>query len=65
MFHNMWNADEGFLAATHELMLLHVDQNVGRTAPMPDDVRRRLAEVVTSNAGRPPEHVGSMIRAVG
>ncbi|HEY0833803.1 MAG TPA: thioesterase family protein, partial [Azospirillum sp.] len=42
LFHEMFHADEGFLAATAEFMLVHVDLADRRGAPFPDTVRAAL-----------------------
>lgn len=65
LFHSMINADEGYLAATHELMLLHVDQTSGKTAPMPDDIWANLRDLRDAHTKlNLPEQVGSTIRTV-
>ena len=65
LFHSMFNADEGYLAATHELMLLHVDQTIGRTAPMPEDIVSKLRVLRDEHTQLDlPEQVGSTIRQV-
>ncbi|MGP8297522.1 thioesterase family protein [Streptomyces inhibens] len=46
--------------ATEELLTLHVDQGTGRTAPLPDATRRRLAGLTAAA----PEWAGRGIRAV-
>ena len=45
VFHHLYHAEEGFLAATFEAMMLHVDQRVVRTAPMPKEVLAELEEI--------------------
>ncbi|MFE0102566.1 thioesterase family protein [Streptomyces sp. NPDC059009] len=47
--------------ATTELLALHVDQQAGRSAPFPDDVRERL----TARVEAAPEWAGRSIVAVG
>jgi acyl-CoA thioester hydrolase len=44
-FHEMHHAGEGFLAATNELMSLHVSEATRRAAPMAPDVCERLASI--------------------
>jgi acyl-CoA thioester hydrolase len=39
----MRTADSGSAVATTELLMIHVDQSVGGSAPFPDAVRERLA----------------------
>ena len=53
----MYNADEGFLAATTEWLSLHVDLATRRVAPMAAQVLYRFAEVHASHRAlpRPPE----------
>lgn len=44
-FHEMYHAEEGYLAATNELMSLHVSRKTRRAAPMAASVQRRLEAV--------------------
>lgn len=44
--HRMLHAGEGFVAATNELMSLHVSEATRRSAPMEEAVQRRLAEIL-------------------
>lgn len=62
-FHAMYHASEGYLAATNELMSLHVSRTTRRAAPMAPEVRARLAAVQRAHdaLARPPQ-VG---RAIG
>ena len=46
-FHEMHHATEGYLAATNELMSLHVNLGTRRAAPMAATVLARLADVLT------------------
>jgi len=63
LFHTMINADEEYVAATHELMLLHVDQTIGRTAPMPEDMLARTQLLRNEHAQLDlPDQVGSRIQ---
>ena len=43
--HEMFHADEGYLASTNELMSLHVSQATRRGAPMAPAILARLAQV--------------------
>ena len=56
-FHRMYHAEEGFLAATNELLSLHIDSRKRRSAPFPDDIMARWVEVHAGHADlpRPPE----------
>jgi acyl-CoA thioester hydrolase len=61
-FHAMHHADEGFLAATTELLAVHVDLSVRRVAPMPEEIRVRLAELQERHRAWPrPKQVGRVI----
>ncbi|MEM7534932.1 MAG: thioesterase family protein [Chloroflexota bacterium] len=63
IFHHMYHATEGYLAATNEIMLLHVDQSIGRVVPMPATMVDTLAEIYETHATLPiPAQVGSQIR---
>jgi acyl-CoA thioester hydrolase len=61
--HTMRHADEGYVAATNELMTLHVSQKTRRAAPMAVSVQEHLArlrevhadEAIPAQVGR---HVG-------
>jgi acyl-CoA thioester hydrolase len=61
-FHEMFHADEGHRIAAQELLALHIDLRVRRTAPFPVDVSERLQAVVRARVGRPlPNGVGRRI----
>jgi acyl-CoA thioester hydrolase len=45
-FHRMFHATEGYLAATSEWLILHVDLNARRVSPMPAAVQERLAAIM-------------------
>ena len=61
-FHEMHHATGGFLAATNELMSLHVSLATRRAAPMAEDVLARLAEVLSEHETLPmPSQVGRRI----
>ena len=61
-FHQMWHADEDFLAATNELMSLHVSQTTRRAAPMASEVVERLSAIRDEHARLPrPDQAGRRI----
>ena len=63
-YHEMYHAKEGWLAASCELLSLHIDMGARRTAPFPDAVMARLRQVRAAHAALPvPEGVGRQIRA--
>ncbi len=55
--HGMYHAREGWLAATNELMSLHVSRATRRGAPMAADVLARLAAIQRAHDAlpRPPQ----------
>jgi acyl-CoA thioester hydrolase len=55
--HEMHHAADGYLAATNELMSLHVSQRTRRSAPMAADVVARLARIQRAHDAlpRPPQ----------
>ncbi|SMH60639.1 thioesterase family protein [Azospirillum agricola] len=63
LFHQMHHAEQGWLAATAEFMLLHVDLEQRRTCPFPEAVAATLAAQAAAHAVLPrPSQAG---RAVG
>ncbi len=60
--HEMFHATDGFLAATNELMSLHVSLATRRAAPMSADVLARLSDVLCLHETLPvPPQVGRRI----
>ena len=55
--HEMSQGDAGYLAATNELMSLHVSEETRRGAPMAPEVldRLRLAQAAHDTLSRPPQ----------
>ena len=55
--HEMYHADAGYLAATNELMSLHVSEQTRRGAPMAADIVERLRRIraVHDRLPRPPQ----------
>jgi acyl-CoA thioester hydrolase len=63
VFHEMFHETTGVLLATAEQMLVHVDSQAGRSAPLPDDVSARLDSVHRAHAVLPvPDAVGKPMR---
>jgi acyl-CoA thioester hydrolase len=61
-FHEMHHAAEGYLAATNELMTLHVSRQTRRAFPMAAAIRERLALIQAAHAMLPrPAQVGRRI----
>ena len=60
--HQMFHADEGFVAATNELMSLHVSERERRAAPMEASVQQRLEEILAVHRTvEPPLQAGRRI----
>jgi acyl-CoA thioester hydrolase len=60
--HQMFHAEEGFLAATNELMSLHVSEAERRASPMEASVQHRLGEILAAHQKiEPPPQVGRNI----
>ena len=53
IFHGMYHGTEGYLLATCEQMLVHVNMRQGRAAPMPNDVYQRVAAVHLAHSALP------------
>jgi acyl-CoA thioester hydrolase len=59
----MFHGDSGVRLATTEQMLVHVEMNEGRSAPILPDVAEALAAVVASHRTLPtPPQVGSVMK---
>jgi acyl-CoA thioester hydrolase len=52
-FHEMFHAEHGHRCAAQELIALHVDLRIRKTAPWPADVLARLQGVVRERGGAP------------
>lgn len=60
-FQEMYHED-GWLAATGESMVLHVDMSGPKVAPMPDDILTKVAAMTRAHANLPqPDAVGAAI----
>jgi len=58
-FHEMHHATKAYLAATSELLSIHVGMATRRSEPFPPDVQARLAELKAAHAALPlPAQVG-------
>lgn len=57
--HSMWRSSDNALVATMEVMSLHIDLSVRKTAPWPDDIAASIAELRGRHAlFDPPEQAG-------
>ena len=68
VFHRLFATDEGYSAATMDVMMLHVVQGEdgARTSPFPGDVARCLRTVAAEHAALGvPEEAGRSVRDIG
>jgi|SRR5690348_2646414 len=57
--HEMHHATKGYLAATNEVLSMHVNMATRRSEPFPPDLQTRFAEVKAAHAALPlPQQVG-------
>jgi acyl-CoA thioester hydrolase len=62
LFHRMTRRDEEATVATNEIMLLHVDLNTRRTAPMPDGILDEIRALEDRDGAMPlPAEVGRRV----
>ena len=62
MLHTLYHDEEGYLAATGEYMLLHVDQNVGKVTPMPETILQMIRPIAAAHKSLPyPKQAGRTI----
>jgi acyl-CoA thioester hydrolase len=65
-FEQLFHADEGWLSATSENMVLHVDMTAKKTAPFPAAIASQLTRMRAAHAILPvPEGVGRRIAMPG
>ena len=63
LIHQMLHGDDGGLLCTAEQMLVHVDMNAGRSAPILPHVAAALQAIAQSHASLPvPPQVGSVMK---
>ncbi len=61
-FHAMYHADEGYLAATNELLSIHVSLSARRASAMPAAALARLERLMAEHAALPrPPQLGRVI----
>jgi acyl-CoA thioester hydrolase len=65
-FEELFHAEEGWLSATSENLVLHVDITAKKVAPFPDFIAARLAKMKSAHAHLPvPDGVGRRIAMPG
>lgn len=63
LFHRMFHAEEGWLAATNEVITMHIDMATRRSAPFPAVIQDSVDRMLTAHAKIPrPDGLG---RAIG
>jgi acyl-CoA thioester hydrolase len=61
----MFHAEQGWLAATMEVICMHVDMTAKRSAPFPPEMLAQIAEMHAAHQGLPvPPQVGHRIGIV-
>src|SRR5260370_39850670 len=64
--HAMYHADEGYLAATNELMLMNIDYATRRSAPWPEFAMERIDKMAAAHKSLPvPRQAGRRIGIKG
>ncbi len=62
MYHEMRHGTEGWLAATNEIITMHINMKERRSAPFPDDIMETLNKIKDAHANLPiPSGVGRKI----
>lgn len=62
MYHEMRHGADGWLAATNEIITMHIDMSTRRSAPFPDDIMETLNKIKDAHADLPiPSGVGRKI----
>ncbi len=62
LFHRMFHAEEGWLAATNEVISMHIDMAARRSAPFPPHIRAAVDRILAAHAGLPrPDGLGRVI----
>jgi acyl-CoA thioester hydrolase len=61
-FHEMYHANEGYLASTNELITMHIDMGVRRSAPFAPEMLERIEAVMLAHKDLPrPAKIGRVI----
>lgn len=62
LFHRMFHAEEGWLAATNEVFTMHIDMTSRRSAPFPPHIRERVDRTLVAHRAFPrPDGLGRVI----
>jgi len=61
-FLHMYHAKGGWLSATMECLCMHVDMNIKKSAPWPDDIRNKISAMYEAHKDLPtPDLLGKTI----
>lgn len=62
LFHRMFHAEEGWLAATNEVITMHIDMATRRSAPFPAVIQDSVDRMLTAHGKIPrPDGLGRVI----
>jgi acyl-CoA thioester hydrolase len=62
IFQSMYHAEQGWLASTNELLMMHMDLKTRRPAPWREETMRRIEAIAAAHKVLPrPEHAGRVI----
>lgn len=62
LFHRMFHADEGWLAATNEVITMHIDMATRRSARFPAQIQDKVERMLAAHSNLPrPEGLGRII----
>lgn len=61
-FHEMYHAEKGYLAATNEMITMHIDMSARRSTPFAPEMLEKIEQVMAAHRNLPrPEKVGRVI----
>ena len=62
LFHEMYHAEQGYLAATNETIVMNIDYATRRAAPWPDFAMKRIDKLAAAHKKLPvPRQAGRLI----
>ena len=62
LFHEMYHAEQGYLAATNESIIMNIDYGTRRSAPWPEWAMERIETLAAAHASLPrPSQAGRLI----
>ena len=61
-YHRMYHAEEGYLAATNEILMLHIDMDIRRSTSFPPDIRDAVERLAAAHEEtKLPDNVGRQL----